>query len=282
MELIPNLPYEEYARRPGINASLLKVVDGESMAHAKATLDGKREKESDALDFGKCFHSLLLEGRVDYVVQPDTYPAPGKKKNDPDVIKPWNNNANFCSDWVKAQGDKIVLTKVEAENLEAMVAKVRDHRDLKPFLNGRCELSIFGQRDGLPIKCRTDLLPDKHVVIDFKKARSANPKKFIKQALEKGYDIQAAWTLDVLRSVGDVREEFWFVAIEEDFPHAIFIAKFADESLSFLRAGRIKARAAFQRLKNAYAHDDWPDYGSAPAEHHASPWMLKELEQTAG
>lgn len=275
MEIIRNLPFDEYRKRPGVNGSILKLVDSSSLKRVKAELDGKIEGESDATDFGQCFHSLLLEGRVDYVIQPETYPA---KEGE----KPWNWNANFCKDWGKEQ-KLIVLTKKEAESLEAMVATVHDCAELRPFLNGDCELSVFAERHGLPVKARLDLLPadPSGPIIDFKKTRNAEPGAFLRQALDLRYPMQSAWSLDVCRAAGIERKEFWFVAVEDKAPFDLTILKMRDEPLSFLRVGRAKCRAAFQKLKNAHAEDYWPSYGVHFAEDHAKPWMLQELETTA-
>lgn len=277
MEIVRSLSFEEYGKRPGINGSLLKTVDRYSLAHAKAQLDGLDEFESDALDFGTCFHSLLLEGRVDYEIIPATY------ENEKGEVKPWNWNANVCKKWGAAQGDKIPLTTKEAASLEAMVAAVHDNPDVKPFLKGDTELSVFAEREGLPVKARIDLLPSdpNGPVIDFKKARSSEPSQFLKSALDLRYHLSAAWNLDVLRWAGIERKEFWLVAVEDSAPYAVSILKFLDVPMSFLRVGRSKCRAAFKRLQSAYESKRWPDYGTHVAEDHAKPWMLPELETTA-
>jgi len=274
--VVPNMPYEDYAKTPGVNASILKTVHKFSLAHAKAQLDGLVEKESDALDFGTAFHSLLLEGRADYVIQPESY------TNDKGELKPWHNGANACKAWVSEQNGKTVLTTGEAKGLEAMVSAARSHRGLAGVLNGQCELSVFAEKDGIPVKARVDLLPDdSRIVIDFKSAKSAEPTKFMRQCLDLGYHIQCAWLLDVLSAAGIKRDEVWMVGIEQDAPNAICILKFKDTPLSFLRLGRIHARAAFRKLRTAHESGFWPDYGATDAEEHTPAWMLKELEQTA-
>jgi hypothetical protein len=277
MEVIRQLPFEEYVKRPGVNGSLLKTVDRYSLAHAKAQLDGLDEYESDALDFGTSFHALLLEGRVDYALIPDTY------ENDKGEVKPWSWNANVCKKWEADQGGRTPLTKKEVETLEKMVAAVHDNPQVRPFLNGDTELSVFAEREGLPVKARIDLLPSdpQGPVIDFKKARSSEPGQFLKSSLDLRYHMSAAWNLDVLRWTGDERKEFWLVAVEDRPPYAVSVLKFLDVPMSFIRVGRSKCRTAFKHLQNAYATNRWPDYGTHVAEDHAKPWMLPELELTA-
>jgi hypothetical protein len=272
--IVPNLPFDEYVKRPGVNGSLLKVVDEFSLKRAKAVIDGTLTVESDAMDFGTCFHSLLLEGRVDYAIHPETYfhPKEGEKK--------WIWSAGICKQWAEEQEGKIILSKAEALQVEAMVETVHNLPEMKDHLKGQRELSVFAERDGYPVKSRLDLLTD-GPVIDFKKCRTAKPELFLKQALEKGYHLAGSWNMDCLRWAGDARKEFWLVAVEDKPPFDACILKFKDEAPSFLRVGRIKARAAFQRLKNAYAEDSWPSYGTHFAEDHAKPWQMQELETTA-
>ena len=287
MEIIRNLPFEEYRKRPGANSSILKLVDSSSLKRVRAELNGEVEHDTDATDFGDCFHALLLEGRIKYTIEPETYPAPkDHEKVKKGAIKegdplPWNNGAGICKQWAGQQGELVILTKKEAENLEAMVAAVHDCAELQPYLKGDCELSVFAERQGFPVKARIDLLPPSGPVIDFKKTRNAEPGAFVRQMLDLRYHMQAAWNIDVLKAAGIERDEFWFVAVEDKAPFDVTILKLKDQAISFLRVGRVKCRQAFQKLKNAHAEDHWPTYGAHHAEDHAKPWMMQELELTA-
>jgi hypothetical protein len=286
-EIIRNMPAEEYRKRPGINATILKCVYLYSLQHAKAQLDGVKERTSDALDFGNAFHSLLLENETRYVVHPDTYPAPKHhdkvKKGDiqeGDPL-PWNANAAICKTWIAEQNGATVLDSQEDSELRGMVEGVRRNEEIAEYLNGDTEVSIFTEYKGVPVKARVDLLPKERVVIDFKKAKSANPDKFTKQATtDLAYHMQGAWNLDVLRWAGIERKSFWLVAVEQERPHVASIVKFDDVPISFLRAGRRLCRAAFQRLVNANQTGRWPGYETSHAEEWAKPWQQAELETT--
>lgn len=270
-KIVPGLPYEEYAKHPGVRASLLSDVHHESLRTVKAKIDGKISQESDALDFGEAFHSLLLENKREFVEQPATYP--GK-----DGDKPWTYNANFCKEW-RAEQTKTVLTRKEIESLVGMVESVKES-EVFPHLSGQKELSIFATKDEQPLSIRIDLIPDldNGPVIDFKKARSADPEEFVKQAWRLGYHMKAAFYLDVLKLAGIVRNEFWFVAVEQEYPFNLSIVKMFDTPCSFISAGRRQYRAAFKKLMNAQKSGHWPSYGTCHAEDHATAWMAKELE----
>ena len=281
-EIIEGMSYEDYAARPGVNASLLKIVDQYSLAHARAYMDGTFKPESDALDFGKAFHSHMLEGKTEYVITPETYPHSGDKakgieKGDP---APWNSNAKFCKQWAESQ-TQTILTAVQHEKLLAMSAA---GQSLLPVARRRHEVSVFAEKDGIPIKCRIDMLPEdvlKYGVWDVKSCVSANPENFLSRSLSMRYHMQAAWTLDVLRLAGVKADIFNFEAIEKTAPYAVSVLTMADIPCSFLRVGRARCRAAFQKLRTAQETGKWPGYGVVTAEDFAKPWQLKELEQTA-
>lgn len=276
-EIIPDLSYEEYAKRPGVSSSLLKLVASESLATVKATLDGRIAKESDALDFGKAFHSLLLEGKTEYVIQPATYPSIK------DGEKAWNNNAKYCEKWHEDQVLP-VLTATEDRSLRGMVEAIQRHEELVPYLNGQTELSIFTDGPkGNKLKARIDLLPSEETapVIDFKKSRSANPSKFVKQIFDLKYYLQAAFYLDVLKMGGISRKEFWFVSIEDAEPYNIYIAKLVDMPMSFIALGRKEYREAYSKLRNAIETNKWPSYDSSEAEAFVTSWMQQTIETTA-
>lgn len=284
--IIPDLTYEQYEKLPGFNSSLLKIVANESLQHAKAYMDGRR-KESEALDFGHSFHELLLRGREDFIAHPATYPAPADHKEvkafnmragDP---LPWNGNAKICKEWIKQNATgKTLLDEEDVSNLRGMIAAIRANEDLAPYLNGRSEVAITAERRGEHFKCLTDLLPDKGPMIDFKKTQSANPRKFVAEALKWGYHIQGALNIDVLAWNGDVREEFWDVAVEEKPPHAIWIMKMRDTSPSLMRVARDKYRSALALLLSAIKSNQWPGYQPAEPEAFLPAWMISEFERT--
>lgn len=286
-EVVPDLPYEDYAARPHVSSSILKLVLTESLLTVRAALDGKAEKESEALDFGKAFHSLI-EGKKDYAVQPETYPAPAHhqlvKRGEIEEGAPlaWNNTAKYCSDWHKAQSAPVMSAR-ESESLEGMAAAVRSNHILKPYLKGRSELSAFVDCNNRLLKCRFDRLPDdpEGPIIDFKKTHCASPEKFVKQIWDYKYYVSGALYLDISKMIGQPRDRIWYVAVEDKFPHNIFIAELKDEDVSFIDLGRKEYRFAYQKLSNAIAENRWPSYGRAPAENHITAWMQKAIDECA-
>lgn len=274
MEIIENMPYAEYAKRPGVNGSLLKLIHRKSLLHARAYLDGEFSEESDELDFGKCFHSLALEDREDFVSIPATY------TNDKEEVKAWNWNANACKAWRKDQGDKIPLSDSATKAVRRMSETVV--RELAGDRKGRTELSLFAEMKGVPVKCRIDLLPDdpSSPIYDLKSCKSGEFEPFMRSAYKLGYHLQAAFTLDVAKACGIDRKGFAILAVESEVPHGSCLIDFSDEVISYVRVGRMQYRVAFLRLIEAQSTNRWPGYGSHAAEEY-TPVYLKEVFEQA-
>lgn len=272
-EIIKGMTEETYAaRNEYIRSTLLKKVISDPMSTVKAIIDGKIVMKSQALKMGNGFHDLMLEGKKNYVVKPETYSF-GKK---------WTRTANYCSEWEDKQTLPIVTAK-EVESLEGMVNAVHNNKELAPLLKGKCELSIFVDKKA-KLKCRIDLLPDDKdaPVIDFKKARDASPAEFTKQLFDMKYYMSAAMYLDILHAVDIHRSEFWFVAVEDTYPYNVGICKMPDHrAISFLEIGRKEYIAAYHKLMTALKTNDWPSYGSYEPEEHMTAWMQNFLESVA-
>ncbi len=268
-QIIKGMSEETYSSRNDyVRSSLLKKVLTEPLSTVKCIIDGTIKFQSDAMKMGTAFHALMLEGKRDYVVKPEEY-GYGHK---------WTRRAKYCADWEDKQTLPVVSAR-EVESLEGMVKAVHAHPDLKPYLNGQCELSIFVDKIA-KLKCRIDLLPrdPDAPVIDFKKTRSADPVEFTKQLFDMKYYLSAAMYLDILRAVDIVRREFWFVAIEEHFPYNIWICKMVDRPIGFLDAGRREYKAAYHTLMRAMQTNEWPTYRTSEPEEHMTAWMQSALE----
>ena len=271
-QIIKGMSEKSYSERNEyIRSSLLKKVITEPLSTVKCIIDGTIKYESDAMKMGTAFHNLLLEGKKDYVIKPETY-AYGKK---------WTRAAKYCADWEDAQTLPIVSAR-EVESLEGMVKAIHAHPELEPLLKGQCELSIFVDKVA-KLKCRIDLLPDDldAPVIDFKKTRSANPEDFTKDFFNLKYYLSCAMYLDVLHAVDIHRKEFWYVAIEDRYPFNIWICKCVDRPISFIEFGRKEYRQAYHKLMRAMQTGEWPTYKSSEPEEHMTAWMQNALESVA-
>lgn len=286
--LLPGLSYEEYCALSAVNSTMLRKIDGLTLEHAAVYMRGEVKDDSEALDFGHSFHELLLRGKEDFAVHPETYAAP----KDHDKVKkgliavgdplPWNWSAGICKEWRKPHEGKIIHSQEEADAIRAMVRAVAANEEIAPYLAGQMEIAAECELRGRKFKALIDLLPTNPAapVIDFKKCRSASPRAFVGDAIKRGYHLQASLYLDVLAECEPRRHAFWFVAVEDAPPHAIGITKWTDQPCSLLRVGRRRYRNAVLALEKAEQDGHWPGWKSVEAEEFAPTWMKEELENT--
>lgn len=274
-EIVYDIPFEDYKAAPGINSGILNKAANFSMKHVKAMLDGKLKDDSDSKSFGRAFHSWILEDKQDFVIHPLQYPsAKGEMKD-------WTMASKWCQEWASSQS-KEVFSHDEADSLLGMVESVRSNPEIVSIMDGaKSEVSLFVMKNGIQFKARIDTLPKSGPIIDFKSAVSAKPEKFVRQAFDNGYFLQAAFYLDLLAELGDKRQEFWFVPVEKTYPYATSIIKVRDGLFSFKELGRRRYRDALAKIMACVKSGIWPSYDATEPEMVATAWMNKELEEAA-
>lgn len=265
-------PFAEYRQIKAMNASTL-LWGLQSMAHLKAAIDGKMDKDSAALTMGRAFHVRTLE--------PDLYASRVAIKGTcAAILKSGKREGLACGaggqyrvgdQWFCGThgngGDDLTglepITQAEADDIEAMRASVVAH----PIINqirrrGGFETTVVGEVAGVRCKCRFDKLitGNRPVVIDLKKTRlgHASKDKVQRTIGEYNYHIRAAMYLDVLASAGGpVQPPFLLVFVEDTFPFAVSVCRITEE---WLRIGRIEYRRLLREYSAAMKSDTWPAY----------------------
>ena len=166
---------------------------------------------SDSVDLGTHVHCAVLEPDVfiqDYVRCPD-YPTSIAGKRDREIFK--NNIGNR----------KIILDYQTYATVMDMRESILAHPVARQLLMspGQSEVSIFGELQGLKVKCRPDRVVDpeafggQHILVDVKK--TADIDKFIYSVRDFGYHRQNAFYSDVYYQLTGHRPRFVFVVIGE-------------------------------------------------------------------
>lgn len=209
----------------------------------------------DALDFGTLFHTVVLEPENlgEYVVL-DAHAIAG---DNPKTGKPYDApqmTAKYKAAVVESQetGRKVV-TQESWDQAHAMRDAVLAHETAADLLfgrDGRAELSVFAEVDG--VKCRARF--DRHienVVIDLK-STSGKPggDSIARSVIDYGYDLSAAHYLAVAEAAGIDVSAFAFVFVSKAEPYYVTVC---DLDETFLARGRALRALALDRLKNPAA-----------------------------
>jgi len=233
--MIINMSEKNYRAmdRTHIYSSLLKTIYSQSAKH----LDKERE-ENDAFTFGTLAHMYILEPekfKETTILQPEFNPISKEMKE-----KYKDGDANYnrtkeCREQKEAfeasVGDKTVVSPSDMEKLEKMLTSIKNgNYDLyEEFLTGgKAEYTIvndFHEHNGkkFPVKVRIDyfIFRDTITIVDVKTTQNASEQSFRYDIRKYGYDIQAAFYMDVVKQKFPGHSvRFLWVAIEKLPPYA--------------------------------------------------------------
>lgn len=205
-----DLTNEQYHAHDAISSSDVKAVHKTSLYHWR----NKVRKESAAFALGSAVHAMVLEPEKKLVRR-----GPEDRRGDK---------------WKKAvlQADldgKILLTEGDFDLADRIAASVRAHPVAAMYLASPsliCEASFFAKdpATGVEIKCRPDgYIKDRWTVFDIKTTNDASPDGFPREVIKYAYDVQAAFYLRTLQAAGHEANNFVFVCVEKEPPHAVGI-----------------------------------------------------------
>lgn len=248
---------KDYHTAPGISNSLLGRLHPTPL-HFKS----EPRPKTDALEFGECLHSLLLDKTERWYIQPEF--------RDELKTEKWNNNAKVCREWNDTHSDKPILTLAEDEMVKAMRDSVHAHPFAGPALSGAAtEQSIFVIDPGtnLLLKCRIDAIPKEGRIsgakplLDVKSCRRADKFSFEREIANRHYHRQAAFYLDIARMHGMDVDSFMFIAVEKTPPYAVAVW---DLDLEAIQQGRREYRRLINIYDNCVRTGVWNGYGDSP------------------
>lgn len=251
-DFLQSLPAAEYHSNPAIgHSSLVRII--RSPAHYREYATHPPEPTA-AMQLGTAFHTALLEWelfRKIFVVAPkfDRRTKEGKAK---------------ALAWETENTGKITLTPDQMEAIGKMVLSVREHKGARRLLGyGLVETSAFwlDERTGIECKMRPDFLTTEGKTItgmvDVKTCVDASADGFSKAIVTQGYDVQAAFYQDGMKTLSGKTVPFYFIAIEKEAPYALAVYQ---ASKAMLGIGREKYRAALGLLTWCRRNNFWPSY----------------------
>ncbi|AUR98071.1 coil containing protein [Vibrio phage 1.246.O._10N.261.54.E10] len=202
------LTNDEYRAQKGISKSEL------DLAHQSvALLEWNKNNPapgSESVDLGTHVHCALLEPDVfkcEYVKMPDFNTATKKGKESAEVF-------------TRNVGDKIILDAATANTVIAMRDSVLHHPVANMLLTskGISEASIFGEINGMRVKCRPDRIVDpevfgQHILVDVKK--TADIDKFHWSVRDFRYHVQDPYYSDIYKQYAGHTPRFVFIVVGE-------------------------------------------------------------------
>lgn len=234
--------------------------------------DHIEQEPSDALDFGKAAHCLLLGDEVfdeGFSVRPKEFRDYKTK-----AAQEWR-------DAVRAAG-KTVVTPDQLDRIKRMHADASKNEMVKlGVLNGRVERTICwkDRETGIWLKVRPDAMPSADgVFADLKTAGKFDEDFLERQIFDAGYYLQAAMIRMVCRELGIPFETFVLVyVLNDDVPDTAHVELSAFE----LDRGERAIRWCLKTIRQCLDAGEWPgarpfDNGERQAQ--MKPWAKERLD----
>lgn len=261
--VVSGMPENVYHAHPSVSKSSLDLFN-RSPAHYKFAA---RKDPTRHMAIGTAIHCALLE--------------PARFDTDYLILDVADRRASEWREAKKQRGtDEHMLTRAEADHVLGMQASVYANERAAEMLNSpfdQAEVSVFARdpQTGVLCRARVDLLGQAWA-LDVKKTQDARSDAFSRAIGNYRYHVQAAFYSDVIEWATGLRiERFWFLAVEEQPPHACCVYALDDEAMA---AGRQAYRDDLNRYAECVAADDWPAYTDEPEFIGLPGWMLAEIE----
>lgn len=204
--IVAEMPNEAYHATEHLSASKLKLFK-RSPAHLFCS---EPREPTRAMDMGTAIHTAMLEPELFQTL----YFLTEEKARTSSAYKAA----------AKAYGAEYTLSQPEAKQVTGMQQAAHSNPDYQGrFFNvpHHTELSFFGNINGIPVKCRFDLITEDFKALDLKKTQDASNYKFSRALFDYDYYLQEAFYKMVFASVMEQElQSFEFFVVEEKAPHS--------------------------------------------------------------
>jgi hypothetical protein len=222
------------------------------------------QKPSEALDFGKAVHCLLLGDEAfaeSFVVRPKDFPDYRSK-----AARDWR-------DEVTAAG-KTIVTPEQLDRIRLIAEDAAKYPLVKlGLLNGRVERTMCWKdpETGIWLKARPDAIPAADgVFADLKTASKFDEDFLERQIFDAGYYLQGAITRMVCRGLGIPFETFTLLyVLNDDVPDTAHV----ELSEHDLDRGERVVRWALKTIRRCLDANEWP--GAQPFSGGERPIQMK-------
>jgi len=243
MTLILNdkMSNEEYHAHENISSSDLKAVASSTLLHWK----GKARKESAAFDLGTAVHAMCLEPEKDLIVcGPETRRGKAWTEAKEDAEKQ-NKLLLTASDY------GLACDMSEECFYHDMGAKLLNNKDM--IAEG--SFLVTCPETNLALKTRPDgFIPSAGILFDIKTCQDASPRGFEKAVRAFRYDLQQSFYKYCLELEGIKINNFIFMAVEKEKPHAVACYELSNKYEKFARQEMMQT---LRKIKRAQETDDF-------------------------
>lgn len=247
----------DYHSHPALSASKLKtIISGTPRDYWAKHVDPDRAefKPTDAMRQGSLVDCLITEP-AEYSTRYLVAPQCDRRTKEGKAI--WSEFQ------AGAEGREVIARDWEDNALRIVEALMRDP-DAAPLLrDGQGQDPHFWHDSLMEVDCRykPDVEhPDRGILVDLKKARSASPRMFAAQAYSLAYDLQMAhYSAGWADRYGEPPHTHILIAYEWQWPHNISVNVLSPD---LIEEGYRRREEAIVAVKRCMEADQWPSWGT--------------------
>lgn len=269
-----NVPSATYHGWRLASASQLKVLDRATPADLRESM--LHPKDTPQMRLGSAFHALVLE--------PDRFPelfawdSPVNEKTG----EPYGAATKAFAEWAAGQGGRTVITRAQYETAGRMAEAVLAKSTMRGLLRlcPQREVSCIAEMHGSTVKSRFDALGH-GIAFDLKSSGQGAGRVAFERAIATfGYDLQAAFYLNVAAAVDRYVSDFVFVAVDPRPPHNCGFYRLKNEVIDAVEQ---KLPVLLERYRTCVGLGEWPGLPDEVVDIGIPKWSMKELlEQVEG
>jgi hypothetical protein len=244
-----NLPFSEYLKLPGLNASKLKPYSiSPRFGYYK---EHKEFESSEAMTTGTLVHSFVLEGveATEKMIK-ENYITSGFPVN-PSTDKPYGQDSKKFKEWHAEQGNKEIVTDIQLAQAKKITRAVTSHSKSRHILsiapNREMAITWTCEYTGMPCKAMVDFSGNLFAG-DLKTFGKQLTKKSIeREILDRQYHLQFAFYRDGLIANGFDIEDFYAIFVQSKDDYDVGCFKINDATMDKGRNDYIKAIYNYQK-----------------------------------
>lgn len=260
---------EEYRNHPALNFSSAKhALKSPAEYIAKA---GNKTEPTKSMVIGTTLHEVVLEGaNFDDVV----------------CVKPEGLSLTTKEgrEW-KGSAGKPIISSEDAAAIYSMESRINMHEEAQDILRlcNKRETPLFGRFRGEEIKGMVDAhgyLPAlwQLIVCDIKTTDDPSPRAFEKTVIERDYDMQAAWYVELLdqnteEDIDDIY--FYWIAVQNKPPYSCVVY----DASEFLETGKRKMERAIDTITECRRTGKWPHPHPGINTLRPPIWYIEKIER---
>jgi len=261
----------DYYKRPEMSRSKLCDLDNLTPYHwyRKHIAQDLPQDSTPALEFGKAFHTYILEPHKFY----NEFAVP------PTIDKRTKEGKEVYNQFIESSENKTILSSKDHDIIVDLHSSIISNKEVKAALES-CDLleeELFFTLDDIDFKAKLDAVDTKnHIIYDLKSMAKAYTydiytnqisNKFFYDMQKYNNDAQTYIYTEAYRQKYGVVPRFAFLSIEKKKPYEV---QFIDVEHSFIECGEIKTHRLidmYKTLLDQYGNKPWISnklYAEAP------------------